>query len=379
VKFEVRELSFVRGWPETRETLGEWRRRPATILVWLLASAGIAALLLTLVWIVGERSPVSPERPAHLPGTPYGDQAAHMFQLLRNNMVVLALHAVACFAGYVIYIGMSEDDEGWVGETTRALSVVALLFVPCATLLSIGTQAWVLGSYAATAGGWLHLSVWELLATTIPHSGIELTAVFLPLAAWLTIRLRGRPQQLLAATIVSTAIALPMLMWAAYVEAYVWPQRVREVMARHPQVAGMSLGELQDDPTDHFSGGVDLTVGAPVGSRSFEDRADAERAASGASGLGRGAVVILATNDAFIVHHVEARDHPSACAMFDGAQLGRLRPLHLADIDQRRFDPQEVQRPRLARPVEFVEGLQTSFVDALVAPAPPDHFADCDR
>jgi uncharacterized membrane protein SpoIIM required for sporulation len=57
----------------------------------------------------------------------------------------------------------------------------------------------------------------------LPHALIELTALFLPLAAWIIASRRGEWDQLLAATVVTVAIALPMLLVAALIEVYVSP------------------------------------------------------------------------------------------------------------------------------------------------------------
>ena len=51
----------------------------------------------------------------------------------------------------------------------------------------------------------------------------ELTALFLPLAAWLIASRRGEWNQLLAATFVTVALAIPTLIVAATIEVYVWP------------------------------------------------------------------------------------------------------------------------------------------------------------
>ena len=49
----------------------------------------------------------------------------------------------------------------------------------------------------------------------LPHAIPELTALFLPLAAWLIASRRGEWNQLLAATFVTVAIAIPVLVVAA--------------------------------------------------------------------------------------------------------------------------------------------------------------------
>ena len=52
----------------------------------------------------------------------------------------------------------------------------------------------------------------------------ELIALFLPLAAWMIASRRGDWHQLLAATFVTVAIAVPMLLAAAAVETWLSPQ-----------------------------------------------------------------------------------------------------------------------------------------------------------
>ena len=57
----------------------------------------------------------------------------------------------------------------------------------------------------------------------LPHALLELTALFLPLAAWLIASRRGEWNQLLAATFVTVLLAVPTLVLAATLEVYVWP------------------------------------------------------------------------------------------------------------------------------------------------------------
>ena len=52
----------------------------------------------------------------------------------------------------------------------------------------------------------------------------ELIALFLPLAAWMIASRRGDWHELLAATFVTVAIAVPMLLAAAAVETWLSPQ-----------------------------------------------------------------------------------------------------------------------------------------------------------
>jgi hypothetical protein len=59
----------------------------------------------------------------------------------------------------------------------------------------------------------------------------ELTALFLPLAAWTIASRRGEWNELLAATVVTTAIALPVLALSAVAEVYVSPGIVQALRA----------------------------------------------------------------------------------------------------------------------------------------------------
>ena len=53
--------------------------------------------------------------------------------------------------------------------------------------------------------------------------------LFLPLAAWLIASRRDEWEELLAATFVTVALAIPLLVGAAFLEVYVWPDVLRAV------------------------------------------------------------------------------------------------------------------------------------------------------
>ena len=63
-----------------------------------------------------------------------------------------------------------------------------------------------------------------LLLGLLPHAIPELVALFLPLSAWVVASRRGAWHELLAATIVTVTLAVPVLGVAAFVEVYVSPQ-----------------------------------------------------------------------------------------------------------------------------------------------------------
>ena len=56
-----------------------------------------------------------------------------------------------------------------------------------------------------------------------------LALLFLPLAAWLIASRRDEWEELLAATFVTVAVAIPLLVGAAFLEVYVWPDVLRAV------------------------------------------------------------------------------------------------------------------------------------------------------
>jgi hypothetical protein len=57
----------------------------------------------------------------------------------------------------------------------------------------------------------------------LPHALPELVALFLPLAAWIVASRRGEWDHLLAATIVTVALAMPVLIVTALWEVYAAP------------------------------------------------------------------------------------------------------------------------------------------------------------
>jgi hypothetical protein len=68
-----------------------------------------------------------------------------------------------------------------------------------------------------------------LLALSL-HAIPELTALFLPLAAWVVASRRGDWHKLLAATAVTVGIAIPVLLASCMVEVYVTPRVIVALM-----------------------------------------------------------------------------------------------------------------------------------------------------
>ena len=81
-----------------------------------------------------------------------------------------------------------------------------------------------------------------LLLGLLPHALPELTALFLPLAAWIIASRRGEWEQLLAATLVTVAVAVPVLVIAAFIEVYVSPHLFSVLTGIHPPIVRNSGG-----------------------------------------------------------------------------------------------------------------------------------------
>lgn len=230
----AQRLVLVRGMRDTRATLAAWNLRPwQTLREWVLTSAAVSIALLAAVWLVARLSTPDPT-PLAVPGVNAATSAADVLSILGRNCLVLALHGFACLAGF-----MAGSSLPQLASTRTGLSrlvheragPLAIAFVVGATAFSLATQAYVLGSSAATIAAQLHVGDGTLIVALVPHALPELTALFLPLAAWVIASRRGEWSQLLAATFVTVAIALPVLAISALVEVYVSPHLLRALSA----------------------------------------------------------------------------------------------------------------------------------------------------
>jgi Stage II sporulation protein M len=217
---------FSHGMRDTRLALEAWNGRRWTILRgWLALSVAIALALLGAVWVVAGM--LTPDiTPIHLPGLTERSQPGDLLPILWRNSLVLALHGTACIAGFIAGASMpiaAAQRSGFSRWIHVKAGELAILFVCAVTLFSLSTQALYLGFQGSTIAFQLHISIGVLLLTVLPHALLELTALFLPLAAWLIASRRGEWNQLLAATFVTVLIAIPCLVVAATIEIYVWP------------------------------------------------------------------------------------------------------------------------------------------------------------
>ena len=226
------QLAVVQGWADTRGALRRWSAAPAAVLrPWALASLLVAVLLLAATWLVATQSTPDPWG-ATFPGVTRGADLGDYGSVLLRNGLVLALHALACLAGFMAGSSLPQVAEGYRGLWRRIHELagpLAIAFVTAATVFSLGTQAYALGGQASSLAAALGVSPLVLVLGLLPHALPELFALFLPLAAWTLASRARRWKDLLAATFVTTAIAVPILLLTGAVEVWVTPQLLQEL------------------------------------------------------------------------------------------------------------------------------------------------------
>ena len=237
--------AFTYGMRRTKLALRSWQRDPAPVLgAWLAGSALAAAGLLLAVWGVALLDSGYQQVLALRPPFAVGDRA-DVLNVLASNLLVLALHAMACVAGFIAGSALpmqAADRQGvsrWVHEHGGRL---AIMFVAAATAFSLSAQAYVIGHSLAGVSHFLRVAPGVLLLSVLPHAIPELIALFLPLAAWIIASRRGEWDQLLAATAVTVAIAIPVLVAAAFIEVYVSPHLFTALTGIHPPIVRASHG-----------------------------------------------------------------------------------------------------------------------------------------
>jgi hypothetical protein len=226
------EHVFSHGMRDTRATLALWSERPWQVLRgWLALSVAIALALLTATWAVAGL--LTPDlTPVHIAGLTYPSEPGDLLPILWRNSLVLALHGTACVAGFIAGASMpiaAAQRTGFSRWIHVKAGEFAILFVCAVTLFSLSTQALFLGFQGSSIAYQLQISRLELILSVLPHALPELTALFLPLAAWLIASRRGEWNQLLAATFITVALAIPALVIAATIEVYVWPHILRDL------------------------------------------------------------------------------------------------------------------------------------------------------
>ena len=219
-------MALAQGLRDTRGALERWNREPSAVLrPWVLGALGFAIALLAAVLLVAYLSP--PDiTPAYIPGIGWEADLWDVGRVTFRNGLVLALHAVACVAGFIagsslpLQAAQMQGWRRWVHEKARP---IAFAWVVAVTCFSLVTQAFILGATGSQLANQFGISPALLVLTVFPHAIAELTAVFLPLAAWTVASRRGEWHDLLAATCATVAVAIPVLVVAATWETWVWP------------------------------------------------------------------------------------------------------------------------------------------------------------
>jgi hypothetical protein len=232
--------AFAHGVRHTRATLRAWRREPLAVLGrWALGAGAAAAGLLCAVLLISTVANSPRVLSSLQPPFEVGD-LEDVVGVLKHNMLVLALHAMACVAGFIAGSSLplqAQHRAGlsrWVHEHGGR---IAITFVAAATTFSLSAQAFLLGRTLGGVATFLGVSPVVLLLGVLPHAIPELIALFLPLAAWIIASRRGEWEQLLAATFVTVAIAVPVLIVAALVEVFVSPHLFTALTHIHPPIA----------------------------------------------------------------------------------------------------------------------------------------------
>lgn len=228
--------AFTHGVNQTRSTLHSWRQERWRIMHrWIAGSALAASGLLAAVLAVSALSRASGEAVPREPPFATGE-IADIAGIMGHNLLVLALHAMACVAGFIagsslpLQAASRRGLSRWVHEHGGR---IAIAFVVCATTFSLSAQAYLLGDRLAAFAHFLGVPAALLLLAVLPHALPELIALFLPLAAWIMASRRGEWDQLLAATLVTVAVAIPVLLAAALVEVYVSPHLFHALAGTH--------------------------------------------------------------------------------------------------------------------------------------------------
>jgi hypothetical protein len=237
--------AFAHGMDHTRATLRAWQRSPLRVVGrWAAGSAVAATGLLAAVWVVASLDHGYQQVLKLQPPFAVGD-GGDVVHILASNLLVLALHAMACVAGFMagsslpLQAGHLRGASRWAHERGGHFAIV---FVACATAFSLSAQAYVIGHELAGVAHFLKVSPGILLLGVLPHAIPELIALFLPLAAWIMASRRGEWDQLLAATVVTVALAVPVLVVSALVEVYVSPHLFTALTHIHPPIVRRSGG-----------------------------------------------------------------------------------------------------------------------------------------
>src|SRR3954452_25306317 len=134
---DANQLVLVQGMDATKATLRRWNADPWPVLrAWIGWSLATTAGLLVAVYLVARLSDPDPTRLV-LPGVNAAADAGDFFHLLYRNGLVLALHAMACVAGFIAGSSMPQQAAARSGLSRKVhdrAGSLAIGFVVCATV-----------------------------------------------------------------------------------------------------------------------------------------------------------------------------------------------------------------------------------------------------
>jgi hypothetical protein len=227
------DFVVVQGLRDTRATLAMWHAGHWRVLIpWFAGALAVAVLLLAAVWVVAKLVTPDPS-PISLAGVTHDASLRDAGPILYRNSLVLALHAMACVAGFIAGSSLpmvAESKTGIWRKVHNTAGPAAIAFVAAATTFSLSTQAYALGARTADLSYHFGLTPLQLLVTLTPHAIPELVALFLPLSAWLIASRRDNWHHLMAATFVTVAIAVPMLLASCAIELWLSPKLLLAIL-----------------------------------------------------------------------------------------------------------------------------------------------------
>ena len=223
---KAEHLAVVQGWDETRATLARWNADPwRTLRTWALGSLAVTGLLLTLTWIVAETTIADPQLHSY-PGLTR-DATLHDFGfLLYRNGLVLALHALACVAGFIAGSQLptaAQDYRGLVRKLHEAAGPRRSPSSPpprCSRSPRRPTRSATAPPRWRSSSASRRSSCWSRCCRTPCPSCSRSSSRWPPGRSPAS---GARWNELLAATFATTAIAIPLLLLAAGIETWVTP------------------------------------------------------------------------------------------------------------------------------------------------------------
>src|SRR4029077_32292 len=185
---------LVHGMRRTRSILESWGDNAGPVLrTWFVAAVLIALGLLCAVTVAA--SLLQPDYGFHYgPPAHGGASPDRVLGVLGRNSLVLALHAFACVAGFIAGATLpltAQQHTGFKRMLHEKARPIAFAWVVGVTCFSLFTQTIALGLVGSTIAWDLNISVPLLVLTALPHALLELTPIFLPLAARTTAGRKG--------------------------------------------------------------------------------------------------------------------------------------------------------------------------------------------